>query len=351
MRRPRLPTLRKLHIAGPTETAAPLRIGMIAVALLATVLAVTVFVNSLHLGKSTYQAHFVQAAGIAPGDAVTYVGIPIGTVTGTRLTGDHVTVTMKIDRDAKLGADTRASIKLTTLLGSRYVELRSNGTGRLRDNDIPLSQTEVPYNLETALQDATRTFGELDAEQIANSMTTLSDKLRDLPPVVPEVMHNVQALSAVIAQRRDQIGTLVTSTVQVTSVIRDQQGDLASLVSQGRTVLQEINSRQDALRRLLAATTALVHQLEPIIVEDRPQLQGLLDDLHSMTTMIASNDALLRNILQILPVPWRLFANATGTGMELSAAAPDGAFVDSFMCALSKRAIEMGKAPYLEDCK
>ncbi|MET7770040.1 MCE family protein [Nocardia sp. NPDC005366] len=350
MRTPRLLAVSRRRTAR-SEPPDPLRVGVISVAILLTVLVVTVFVDSLHLGKTTYRAEFAQAAGIAPGDAVNYVGIPIGTVTGTRLSGDHVTVTMKIDGDVTLGADTRASIKLTTLLGSRYVELRSSGVGRLTDGVIPLDQTEVPYNLETALQDATRTFGELDAEQIANSMTTLSTQLRDLPPLVPEVLRNVRSLSAVIAQRRQQIGTLVTSTAQVTGVIRDQQADLASLVSQGRTVLQEINSRQDALRRLLAATTTLVHQLEPIVVDDRGQVQALLNDLRSMTDMIARNDELMRSVLQILPVPWRLFANATGTGMELAAAAPDGAFVDSFMCALSKRAVEMGRAPYHKDCQ
>jgi len=329
----------------------PFRIGVLAVALLATVLTVTVYVNSLHLGKVTYQARFAQAAGIAPGDAVTYVGIPVGTVTDTRLAGDHVLVTMRLERTVRLGTDTEAAIKLTTLLGSRYVELRSDGDGRLDDNVIPLSRTEVPYDLETALQDATRTFGTVDADRIADSMTALSTRLDDVPALVPQILHNVQTLSSVIAERRDQLGTLLTGTEQLTTVIRDQQADMASLVSRGRTLLQEINARQDALRRMLAAVTALVHALEPIVVDDQPQLQALLDDLHAMTTMIAGNDALLRNILQILPVPWRLFANATGTGMELSAAAPDGAFIDSFMCALSERAVELGRAPYLEDCR
>ncbi|WP_216916554.1 MCE family protein [Nocardia noduli] len=351
MRLPRPPALRGRFTDKQTGTPDPLKVGMAAVAVVVSVLLITVFVNSLHLGKVTYRAEFAQAAGIAAGDAVTYVGIPIGAVTHTELSGDRVVVTMKIDGDVKLGADTHASIKLTTLLGSRYVEMRSGGVGRLPDAMIPLSQTDVPYDLQTALQDATKTFGQLDADQIASSMTTLSQQLKGLPPLVPEVLANVQALSSVIAQRRDQIGTLLTSTAQVTTVIRDQQADLASLVSQGRTVLQEINSRQDAIRRLLAATTTLVHQLEPIVVGDRPQLQALLDDLQAMTTMIASNDALLRNILQILPVPWRLFANATGTGMELSANAPDGLFIDSFMCALSKRAVELGKAPYQKDCQ
>ncbi|WP_405183044.1 MCE family protein [Nocardia sp. NBC_01377] len=329
----------------------PLAVGLASITVVTVVLLASVVVHSLHLGKTTYYADFAQAANLGVGDGVTYAGVPAGTVTSIRLAGDHVAVTMKVDSDLALGADTRAAIKLTTLLGSRYVELRSDRTGELPGRTIPLSQTDVPYDLESALQDATETFGQVDADQIARSMTVLSQQLQTMPPLVPEVLRDIQQLSSVIAQRRDQLGTLLESTAEVTTVLRDQQADLATLVSQGRTVLQEINTRQQSLRRLLDATTALVHQLEPIVVNDRPRLQTLLDDLHGMTTMIAGNDALLRNLLQILPVPWRLFANATGTGMELSANAPDGAFIDSFMCALSKRAVEIGRAAYLKDCQ
>lgn len=329
----------------------PLQLGILAVCVATVLLLTTVFVNSLQLGKATYRADFAQAAGIGPGDAITYAGVPVGSVSGTRLAGDHVVVTMKIDRGLRLGADTRAAIKLTTMLGSRYIELRSDGAGSLPGRAIPLDRTEVPYSLETALQDATRTFAAVDADRIAESMTTLSEQLHGLPALVPQVLDDVQALSAVIAQRRDQIGTLLTSTEQVTTVLRTQQGDLASLVGEGRTVLQELATRQAALRGLLGAVTTLVRQLEPIVVGDSAQIQALLDDLNEMSGMIARHDDLLRNLLQILPVPWRLFANATGTGPELAANAPDGAFVDAFMCALSARAVEVGKAPYREDCR
>lgn len=335
--------------AGPAE---PLRIGTAAVIVVVVALVAVVFVNSLQLGKTTYRAHFAQAGGIAPGDSVTYAGVPVGTVTATRLAGDHVSVTMKIDDGAvRLGADTRAAIKLTTLLGTRYVELQSSGTGTLPDRLIPLSRTTVPYALEAALQDATTTFGAVDADRIATSMTTLAEQLRGLPPLVPEALHNIQTVAGVIAQRRGQIGDLLRSTEQVTTVLRNQQGDLGALIGQGATLLHEINVRQAALQRLLDATTTLVRELEPIVVGDRGKIQQLIDDLHAMTTAIANNDALLRNIMQILPVPWRLFANATGAGMELSANAPQGAFLDSFMCALSTRAEQVGQAPYLQDCR
>ncbi|MBH0776604.1 MCE family protein [Nocardia bovistercoris] len=328
-----------------------LRIGVAAVTVLATLVGGAVFIHSLHLGKATYTADFAQVAGLGPGDPVTLAGIPVGTVTATELDGDHVAVTMKIDDSVPLGERTGAAIKLTTLLGSRYVELRPAGTGRLDGGRIPLSRTEVPYDLETALQQATTTFGQVDADKIARSMDTLSQQLRGSPTLVPDLLANVRNLSTVIASRRDQIGQLLTATSQVTTVIRDQQADLGVLVDRGRSVLQQISANRAAIERMLAATTSLVRQLEPIAVGDQDDIAKLLTDLETMTTMIAHNDDLMRNTLQILPVPWRLFANATGTGQEMVANLPDGLFLDSFMCALSGRAEQLDRPPYLKDCE
>lgn len=348
-----LTSLRNLwtRLTGHTREWSKLRVGVVSAVALAVVLVVVVGLNSMHLGEDTYHAEFAQAAGVGVGDPVTDAGIPVGTVTGTRLDGDHVEVTLKIDHSVPMGADTRAAIKLTTLLGSRYVELRPRGSGSLAGHVIPLSQTEVPYDLEAALQDATTTFSQIDADKIAGSMTTLSAQLRGTPALVPEVLQNMRTLATVIAQRRSQLGTLLTSSSQVTTVIHNQQSDLASLITQGRDVLQQIISRQQAVTRLLDATTTLVQQLQPITVRDEPEIQQLLTNLTSMTKMISSHDDLLRSLLQVLPLPWKLFANATGTADELVGNAPDGAFIDSYMCALSERAKQVHRTPYLRDCK
>ncbi|MFC8043346.1 MCE family protein [Nocardia sp. NPDC057353] len=329
-----------------------LRLGAGAVIALTVALIVLVVVDSLHLGTRTYHAEFAQAAGISAGDAVTWAGIPVGTVTDTRLNGDHVEVTLVVEDDGvALGPDTAAAIKLTTLLGSRFVELRSTGAGELPGNRIPLAQTTVPYDLETALQDATTTFDQIDADRIAESMSALSRELDGVPALIPGILADVRSLSEVVSTRRDQIGALLTSTAQVTTVLDGQQAGLAAVVGRGRTLLQQIIARQDALRLLLQATTGLVHRLEPILVDGHAEIDQLLTDLRDMTGMIAAHDDLLRNILQILPVPWRLFANATGSGPELNANAPDGAFIDSWMCALSATAVAAGREPYHEDCR
>lgn len=326
-------------------------LGTGALGLLLVVIAAALGINSLHVGQRTVGADFAQAAQLGVGDQVTVAGVPVGSVVGMRLAGDHVAVTLSIHDDVPLGAKTTAAIKMTTLLGNRYVELDPAGAGTLPGGRIPMAQTIVPYDLQSALSDVTTTFDQVDADQVGRALTDLSGQLDGLPQLVPSVLANVRTLSGVIAQRRAQIGSLLAGTDRLTTVIRGQQADLGILFTQGQELLQEIQSRRQAIESMLAATTTLVRQLQPIVVGDRPRIQTLLDNLNQMMQMLSRHDDLLRNILQILPVPWRSWANVTGTGTEIDANAISGAFVDSFMCALVGRAPQVNLPPYSKDCR
>jgi len=333
------------------EDYRPAWLGFTALVVLVMAIAITLVVHSLNLGDRRVQAEFAQAAQLAAGDQVTVAGVPVGQVTGLRLDGDHVTVTLAIGKDVPLGADTTAAIKLTTLLGNRYLELAPAGTGTLPGGRIPLAHTSVPYDLQSALADATTTFDQVDADKVGQALTRLSGQLNGLPQLIPSAMANVRTLSEVIASRRDQIGALLTSTSRLTGVVHDQQQNLGVLFTQGRDLLQDIQSRRQSIETLLSASTALVHTLTPIAVNDQPEIRSLLDNLSQMMHMLGQHDAQLGNMLQILPVPWRYWANLTGTGMELDANATSGGFVDSFVCALVGRAPQLQLPPYTKDCK
>ncbi|WP_369690287.1 MCE family protein [Nocardia miyunensis] len=335
----------------PVEEHSKLSLGLISVTGIVAVLVAALLITSAGVGDVRYEAEFAQAAQISAGDAVTIAGVPVGTVDGARLEGDHIVVTMKIGKNVALGADTKASIKLTTLLGSRYIELRPIGRGSIPDHRIRISNTVVPYDLPQLLENTTTLFEQVDADKIGQLMTSLSNQLAGTPALIPQVLRNIQNLSSVLAERRGQIGSLLASTTQVTNVVRGQQADLGALVENGTAMLQEIVSRRAMVQQLFDATTKLVGQLHTIAVEDRPEIDKLITNLNAFLQTLANNDQLLRNSLQILPVPLRNFANATGSGNEMEFNAPAGPLIDSWMCAISGRAKQLSMPPYLRDCK
>ncbi|WP_217155811.1 MCE family protein [[Mycobacterium] fortunisiensis] len=329
-------------------------IGTLALLALTVVIVASTALSSLHLGKRTYTAEFLQAASLRPGDQVSIAGVPVGVVAATKLAVHRVIVTMKLDNNVRLGTETKAAIKLTTVLGSRYVELRPKGGGALVDNRIPLANTAVPYDLQKLLSDSTTTFEDVDAEKFATSMQTLSQQLTGVPEVLPDALTNVKNLSAIIAARRDQISDLLRNTASVAKILGDQHDDLAALVSQGRELTGEIIRRRQSVERLLQAATALITTAQGVVGTDRAQIDKMLTDLQQVTSMLGDHDALLRNLFQIMPVAMRNAANATGSGPFLDFMLPGGLMVDSWMCAISGRA-EQWKWPeryqYFKDCE
>ncbi len=335
--------------AKPLEEYRRASLGLLAISGLTLAIVIALTVDSMDVGDRDVRVDFAQAAQLGAGDRVTVAGVPVGNVRTIRLTEGHVAVTLSVHHSVRLGADTTAAIKLTTLLGNRYVELDPAGVGD--SNRIPLQRSSVPYDLESALADATTTFGQVDADQVARALTDLSGRLDGLPELIPSVVQNVRTLSAVIAERRGQIGALLASTSKLTAVITSQQSDLGALFDQGGDLLRELLSRKQAIESMVAATTTLADRLTPLAVRDQPEIRSLLANLREITAMLSRHDDLLRNILQVLPVPWQSWANLTGTGPELDATASSGAFVDSFMCALVGRAPQAHISPYSEECR
>ncbi|ATD71010.1 hypothetical protein BPODLACK_01526 [Gordonia sp. YY1] len=336
---------------GRLEDQSRVKLGISAILILSLVVLGIVGIGRLGVGDNTYDAEFLQAAQISGGDQVTAAGVPIGTVTGVRLAGDRVVVSMKIHGDVELGADTRAAIKLTTLLGSRYVEIQPAGTGGIPDDVIPLKNTSVPYDLQTALANATTTLEQVDAKRIADSMTVLSDQLDGAPYVMPQALKNIENLSTIIADRRTQIGQLLASTNELTTAIRNQQVALGQMVVRGERLVTELVTRINSLQQLIKSTTRLIGSLHQIVGVQGPQVTQLLQNMETLLGAVARREDVLRNTLQIMPVPIRNFANATGYGNNLEFGAPAGALVDAWMCAVSGQAKMMSLAEYFKECK
>jgi len=334
----------------PVESYNTVWLGAVSLVVIGAVVGALLLVGSLNLGKTRYDAEFAQAAQINKGNQVTVAGIQIGTVDGVRLAGDHVVVAFHVRNNVHLGSDTRAAIKLTTILGSRYLELSPGGTGGLANRTIRLANTEVPYDLEKTLAGATSTFEPIDAERIVESVKMLNENLQGLPDALPQALDNLQSLAAIMADRRNQMGTLLSNTDTLTTMLREQKADLGALVLQGRDLLREIATRRAAVQRLLASATTLVNQTKTVL-GDEPAINKLLADSREFTRMMADHDALLRDVLQSTPIAMRNLANATGSGNAIDFNAPAGTFVDSWMCALSGRAKQFNLVEYFKDCQ
>ena len=335
----------------PLESYNTTWLGFIAAAVVAVLIAATLLVHMLGFGYRHYTAEFLQAASLRAGNPITVAGIPVGNVTSMKLVGDHVEAGLKIRDNIVLGKDSKASIKVTTILGSRYLALEPNGPASLANNTFDLSHTEVPYDLQAALKDATTTFEQVDSDRFAQSLAVLGKQLQGLPSVVPQAINNIDSLSSIIAVRRDQLGTLLKSTEQVTNTLRRQQAGIGNLINQGQDLLGQFVARRAVFHAMMQSLTTLVDTMSQIVVNDRSGLDSLINDMRDFTGLMAKHDDLLRNMLQVSPIFFREAANLTGEGNAINFNAPNVPAIDSWMCAISGRAKQFGMIQYFKDCK
>src|SRR6188472_1865265 len=68
-------------------------------------------------GGDTYYAAFSESGGLKANDEVRIAGVRVGKVETVGLDGDHVKVTFRVEEEADFGKETRADIKVKTLLG------------------------------------------------------------------------------------------------------------------------------------------------------------------------------------------------------------------------------------------
>jgi phospholipid/cholesterol/gamma-HCH transport system substrate-binding protein len=346
----RLRRLKALKIR-PPESYNKTWLGFIAVAVVAVVIGAMLTVHVLGAGYRHYTAEFLQAASLRPGNPITLAGIEVGTVTSMKLDGDHVEAGLKIRDNVALGSESKAVIKLATILGSRYVAIAPDGPGQLPHSMFDLSHTEVPYDLQSALQDAATTFEQVDSDRFAQSLAVLGKQLKGLPELVPQALANMDTLSTIIAQRRDQVGQLLRNTERVTNTLHNQQSRIGNLINQGQDLMGVFVSRRAVFHAMMQSLQSLVDVLSRLVINDRPALDALLRDMGDFTTLMGKHNDLMRNMLQVSPVLMREVANMTGDGNALVGNGPGGLVIDSWMCAISGRAKQFGMIPYFKDCK
>ncbi len=283
------------------------------------------------LGKQSIDAEFVQAAGIRVGDKVAVSGVQVGTVTGAKIEGDHVVVTLDVDSSLKLGPDAHAAIKMATLLGARYVDLQPGDGSGLKNDTIPRSNTDVPYDIADVVQVGTPKFEALDTKKLAASLNTINSQLGDSPELVAQALDSVGAVAKVIDQRKGEVDSLLKDLNRVTQLLADNRNSILLIITQGEAIANRVMERQNLLRQLLDNVATLTRQLEEIGAENGNQFGGTISQLNTMAEGLQKNKDNLDKLLQIGQPTARYFNNALGNGNYGSVALP-WLFPDNWLC-------------------
>jgi len=300
-------------------------------AVLATI-AVVVSIGGWFLTRDPhYTALLPDAAGIRTGDDVRIAGITVGEVTEVKARGASVQVTFTTGH--KLTTDTRSGVKIGSLLGDRYLQVRPGRGKSLSSGDtLPLKQAEGSYTLDRFWMDATAVNGKLDLDTMQQAIDVLAKDLNTPAADTQQALQGLGQLSTIAAQRSEQVDHLIGSIRSVTNLVNDQMERIDQITTNADHIMTAINQRRNALSELIRTTRRMIRQLNTLAAtNDQPMHQALTQMRSVTSTLVAHRDQLDRTLEMAGPA-MRMYTNSLGDGPWLGVNAPYFVLPDSFYC-------------------
>lgn len=244
----------------------------------------------------TLSAAFTDANGVYPGADVVIAGAQVGQVTGIGIEHDQAVVTMRISRQYEpLHRGTVASIRYTTLLANKYIELTpAAGTAPLPNGaTIPSDQTVTPVDFDqflSSLDAKTRQQVQVIVQQLGGGVTGEQAAINGLlsntaalseqsPPVLnvlhlrdPElssIISNLDTVAATLAHSHRQLGQFVANTATVTETLARNDASLDDLLVHLASVSQDTSQTLQGNQASLRTT---IERLNPLLAQLNPQL-------------------------------------------------------------------------------
>ncbi|MCP3421643.1 MCE family protein [Nocardioides pinisoli] len=301
----------------PFRERNPIVVGAVSLVVLAVTVVAALRADDLPIigGGDTYHAMFTEAGGLKVNDEVRIAGVRVGKVDEIELAGDEVRVSFKVDDAADFGGETRAAIKVKTILGSMFLALEPAGGGRLAEGaTIPAARTSSPFDVVEAFEGLAATSEQIDTDRLAESLTTLADLTRNTPEEFRGALDGLSRLSSNIAAKDEQLNTLLVNLERVSTVLDERDQDIIKLMQDSDVLFRALVARREAVHDLLVSSTTLSKELTRLIEQSREDLRPALAHLENVVAVLNKNEDNLDSSLRLMAPFYRVFANTLGTG-------------------------------------
>ena len=289
------------------------------------------------------RARFQAATQIVKGNLVQVAGRRVGTVEAIELTEDgQAELRLKIEEPAyqPLRAGTQATLKVASLSGvaNRYVDLRIPGAGTRgtipEGGLIPQSDTtsavdldqlfntfddETKKGLQDFIRGSARMYDgagdEANAgwEYLNPSLVAASRLFRELDhdtPALERFLVETSGLVTDLADRRDDLSTLVDRLATTTGAIAREEQSLSTAISELPPFMRRANSTFVDLR-------ATLDDLDPLVEESKPVVRPLRQVLAELKGFARGARPTIRDLATLVKKP-----GADNDLIELNKAVP-----------------------------
>jgi phospholipid/cholesterol/gamma-HCH transport system substrate-binding protein len=230
-----------------------------AIAIIETLGSADIFSHGYHIS-----ALFNSAQDLKIGDRVKIAGVEVGSVEKISLADNKVSVTMKLQKNAVVKTDSKATIKFTGLMGQNYVAIDFGSTGSPKaDEGAVLETVEQPDlsaimakldNAAAGIQNITKVFS---GDKIDNILGPLTDFFKQNSAPLAATIANIKNVSSQIAAGQGTIGKLIyddsfyASALITISNLQDTAASAKDTLATAKSVINNVSAGQGTIGKLL----------------------------------------------------------------------------------------------------
>jgi phospholipid/cholesterol/gamma-HCH transport system substrate-binding protein len=307
------------------EYSTELKVGVFALGVLVLLVFMTFTAGGLNWTRTkgyTLNVYFRNTAGLDEKTRVRIAGVEAGTVDSVALSNGRAEVRISMNPDVRIYDNAVASIKLTGLLGDKYLDIRpgSADSRQLVDGDTVRNVQEL-----------------VDIDDLARNLTDVSEKFSILAKSINDVIGTDEArnsLSQTIVNLRD-----ITADLRQTIAINDHK--LRSVLDNINTLTVSLGDLVETNRAPLTTTIASLNdftgtlktngpelvqnlnyatkELRAMVEETRPVLKTAVISLDSISSQINNGEGSLGKLVKDDRLYESLNTAAEGVNRTISA--------------------------------
>ncbi len=269
-------------------------------------------------GPYTLRGRFAATGGVGRNAEVTYLGVPVGTVTGVERDTGAVLVSMDIDREVDIPMGSSANIQRKSAIGEPIVDFRpppdleGDGVPMPRNSDdfvLPMEQTTVPLELSELLRSASRLISSIPPDAVSTLLREAAIGLQGNESALRTLGDASDELGTTLASRTATLDRLSENNTALTRLLADKSGTLTQTLGDLDLLAQTLREGRADTNRLLDEGPKFFSEVSSLVETTRPDLDCSLDVLGQVIDIASADRKLreLRALLTIGPVAFNAF--------------------------------------------
>ncbi len=259
-------------------------------------------------------ALFDSTVGLYPGSDVQVLGVPVGTVTKVSAEGESVRVTMELDPDQPVAADTKAVIIAPTMVSDRFVQMtkpwvKDSGDTKLSSGTvIDLDDTAVPVEIDdlyAGLKDMADALGPNGANKngaLRRLIEVGADNLDGQGHKLNTMISEFGKASATLSNVDESFFSMLANLDKLNKMLVDNDSAVAEVSTQFADVAGFLADDRDDMGKAAKNLSGAMAVLKDFIKKNRANLETSVDQLVPTAEALKKNQKSLDEMMKLAPL-------------------------------------------------